>query len=267
MRFTVTLRHSAVWQMSSAVLSSQGACLLVDPGYFPRELDELAGLCSAAGGALGEPVGVVFTHGHWDHVVGWQRFPTTPVWGSPSLSAAVRAQDGVTERCLAEAREFDDRWYVARPWPLRWPQVKALSAGARLEVGGLLLEALLLPGHSADGLALLAPEQGLLLCGDYLSPCEIPFVEDLPGYRSTLQRLLTMLRRDLQQVIPGHGPALSRDEALAIAIADLAYLDQLALLAERGDRAGALALPLPRAAETPGMREHHLENCSKAGLS
>lgn len=262
MAFEVTLRHSAVWQMSSTLLSSQGACLLVDPGYFPRELEDLAGLVAPRG----EVVGVVFTHGHWDHVVGWQQFPQAPVWGSPSLSAAAQAGDAV-ERSLAEAREFDDRWYVARPWPLRWPEVRPLHAGARLEVGGLLLEALLLPGHSEDGLALLAPTQGLLLVGDYLSPCEIPFIEDLAAYRHTLQRLLELLRQDVQQVIPGHGRPLSRDEALAVACADLTYLDQLALLAERGDRAGAQALPLPRAAEVPGMRQHHLDNCQKAGLN
>jgi hypothetical protein len=59
---------------------------------------------------------------------------------------------------------------------------------------------------------------------------------------------------------------LDRSAAQAIVAADLAYLDELAELAERHDAEGALAVALPRAADVPGMREHHLDNCTAAGL-
>jgi glyoxylase-like metal-dependent hydrolase (beta-lactamase superfamily II) len=140
--------------------------------------------------------------------------------------------------------------------------VSALVEGAAL-LAGIALEALALPGHSGDGLALVVPEAGLLLPGDYLSPCEIPFVEDLDAYRATLRRLIDVASR-ITQVIPGHGRMLTTDEARAIADEDLVYLDALSACAARGDRDGAERIVLPRATGVPGMREHHLDNVRAA---
>ena len=47
---------------------------------------------------------------------------------------------------------------------------------------------------------------------------------------------------------------------------DLRYLTATQRCAESGDAKAALAIPLPRAAEVPGMRDHHLENCRRSGL-
>jgi glyoxylase-like metal-dependent hydrolase (beta-lactamase superfamily II) len=93
----------------------------------------------------------------------------------------------------------------------------------------------------------------------------LPFVEDLTSYRATLQRLIRLID-DVDEVIPGHGRRLGRDEALAIARADLGYLDALAHAAERGDVAAALAVTLPRASDDPAMHAHHRANCEAAGL-
>lgn len=258
---SIDVRTSGIWQTTSTIVAASGACLVVDPAYFPRELDELAALAAQRG----EVQAVVFTHGHWDHVIGWQTFPGAPVWTSPSLAEAIATRSDRAAQNLAQARDFDGRWYVDRPHDLRWPaHAKALADGERQSFHGITLEAWLLPGHSDDGLALIVEERRLLP-GDYLSPCEIPFVEDLHAYRATLSRLRSLLPR-LDEVIPGHGPRLSPARADAIAAADLAYLDGLARAADQRDAEAALATPLPRAAEVPGMWEHHLDNCRKAGL-
>ena len=248
----IDVTTSGIWQLSSIVLSDGGECLVVDPGYFPRELVDLARLA----GERGRARGVVFTHGHWDHVVGWTAFPEAAVHASRALADAVAGGGELARANLDKARDFDGRWYVDRS--LAWPaSVAALGEGDSLTVGGAAVRALLLPGHSPDGLALIA--DGTLLCGDYLSPLEIPFVDDLAAYRQTLARMLALLG-ELDQVVPGHGPRLSPGEARTIARADLAYLDALARCAERGDNAGAAAIALPRAASVPGMREHHAAN-------
>lgn len=268
---SLQVRHSGIWQLTSAVLSSVGQVLVLDPGYFPRELAELQALAHSAG----EVQAVVFSHGHWDHVVGWRAFPTSRVLGSESLVEAITCDSERARRDLAEAADFDRRWYIDRGAPLAWPKASALQAlhdGQTLSLGGATLQALRLPGHSPDGLGLLASQAGLLIVGDYLSPCEIPFVADLPAYRATLQRLLALLPQ-VERVVPGHGPVLSTAQARDIAQADLRYLDALAGCVDRaadGSAAAyqrALSVPLPRGASIPEMQEHHRDNLEHAGLT
>jgi glyoxylase-like metal-dependent hydrolase (beta-lactamase superfamily II) len=260
------VRHSGIWQLSSAVLCSEGQVLLIDPGYFPRELAELSALAEARG----QVSGVVFTHGHWDHVMGWRHVPSAPVYVSQPLCQAIASGSESAQKDLRDAASFDRRWYVDRGGPPAWPppdRLRSLAEGAILPLGSTLLSALQLPGHSADGLALLAREQGLLFLGDYLSPCEIPFVSDLGAYRATLGRLLALCDQ-LDRIVPGHGPILRPEQARAIARADLAYLDALAELAASPNPSltAALAIPLPRASENPDMHEHHRDNCRAAGI-
>ena len=199
----------------------------------------------------------MFTHGHWDHVMGHTALPDAPVWVSAHLATAVATNDPRAARYLEDAREFDSRWYVPRPAGHRWPQaLRGLDEGTQSWAGGDL-EVLHLPGHSPDGLGLVV--DGALLPGDYLSPCEIPFVDDVAAYQQTLRRLIELLA-DLHEVIPGHGPRLTAPEAIAIARADLDYLDRLA---SSPDRASAESMAWPRAVDVVGMRDHHLENVAK----
>lgn len=251
---TIDVQHSGIWQLSSAVVADAGACLVIDPGYFPRELEELA----ATAAARGTTTHVVFTHGHWDHVMGWRSFPGTDVVGSTRLVADVAGNTAAAVTNLSSARDFDGQWYVVRAGPLAWPErLRPLGDGETLTVGGATLRALALPGHSPDGLALLLDEPRVLFAGDYLSPCEIPFVNDVEAYRATLRRLLALFP-EMDAVVPGHGPRLSRNEAAEIARDDLAYLDALVNPAAGDD------IRLPRAADVPGMVEHHAKNIATA---
>jgi hydroxyacylglutathione hydrolase len=262
-RLQLEIRTSGIWQTNSVVLSAAGQVLIVDPAFFPRELDDLAALARGRG----EDVTVVFTHGHWDHVAGWRHFPGARCLGSAALAQAVAQGQPAARRNLDELRDFEERWYVARTAPPAWPgELRGLGDDELVTLGDREIRALALAGHSPDGLALWLADEGLLLPGDHLSSCEIPFVDDLVAYRATLARLRSLLPQ-VRRVVPGHGPALDRATATSILDADLGYLDALANCAERGDREGALALPLPRAAQVPGMREWHTKNCVAAGLA
>jgi glyoxylase-like metal-dependent hydrolase (beta-lactamase superfamily II) len=91
-------------------------------------------------------------------------------------------------------------------------------------------------------------------------------VDDFPAYRRALKRLIALIDRGIETVIPGHGPALCADDARRIAREDLRYLDAICRSAERQDPTTAREIPLPRAVDTEGMRGHHLANLAKAGL-
>ena len=85
-------------------------------------------------------------------------------------------------------------------------------------------------GHTPDGMAVWVPWARVLVCGDYLSPVEIPML--LRG------RLARRVPRDAARgssrsssrpttVVPGHGEPLDSVRALAILREDVAYLEAL----------------------------------------
>jgi glyoxylase-like metal-dependent hydrolase (beta-lactamase superfamily II) len=192
--------------------------------------------------------------------------PGTPVWMHRGLAEAIaRSGDPCVSRYLEDARAFDSRWYVPRPTGYRWPASPCgLGDGDNVELGAISVRALDLPGHSPDGLGLVVGDA--LLVGDYLSPCEIPFVDDPAAYRSTLLRLIEVVR-EVREVIPGHGARMPAEAALAIARADLAYIERLIEVGQNRDLEGARTIALPRAADVVGMREHHCDNCAKIGIA
>ncbi len=253
----IDILTSGIWQTTSTIVSSGDARIVIDPAYFPREL---AAIAERAGRDVDA---VVFTHGHWDHVMGHAMFDA-PVWLSSTLESAIATDDPRAAKYLEDAREFDSRWYVPREHGHHWPERRrGLADGECLDLGGTELRVTHVPGHSPDGIALAI--DGTLLVGDYLSPCEIPFVDDAVAYRASLERLIELVR-DAEIVIPGHGPQLIPEEALAIARADVTYLDGLLGAAAARSRDLALSLELPRATDVVGMRAHHLENLDAVGL-
>jgi glyoxylase-like metal-dependent hydrolase (beta-lactamase superfamily II) len=91
-------------------------------------------------------------------------------------------------------------------------------------------------------------------------------VENPVDYRRTLRRLLVVIDAAIDVVVPGHGPVLSAEDARRIATEDLHYVDAILRCKRAGEPEAALSIPLPRAADAPGMQDHHLQNCRQAGL-
>jgi hydroxyacylglutathione hydrolase len=253
----VDVLTSGIWQTNTAILSDRGRCLVVDPAYFPRELDAIAKRVNE----IGQTHAVVFSHGHWDHVMGHTSLPDAPVFVSATLEQAIAANDPRANKYLADAQAFDSRWYVSRPQGHQWPaKRRGLHDGESFEFGSKVCQVFHLQGHSPDGLGLLV--DGVLLVGDHLSRCEIPFVENAGAYRSTLVRLLEILQQGVRNVIPGHGPRHTAAEAVEIAQQDLGYIDALIDASSNDDAHVALRIALPRASDVVGMHEQHLSNCA-----
>jgi glyoxylase-like metal-dependent hydrolase (beta-lactamase superfamily II) len=166
-----------------------------------------------------------------------------------TTAAHLTGEPGAAQR---ELRAWDEEHYVDRA-PLSLGQVQALPVPGHVGLGEHELELHPTEGHTADGMAIWAPWARVLVCGDYLSPVEIPMLSasgSRDAYLATLERLRP-LAQQAEWVVPGHGAAIDGARALAILDEDVRYLSdwelpltrrsavQRAIDAENRERAGA----------------------------
>jgi glyoxylase-like metal-dependent hydrolase (beta-lactamase superfamily II) len=243
-----------LWQTTSLLVVGETESLVVDPAI---SADEVAGIARRAV-ELGAPVRhVLITHGDWDHVCGIGGLPDAVA--AMGEETAAKVTSGAAEASVQRAVE--GLGFV----PAGPARVDLTFArGSAIAAGPFVVETFPLVGHTADGTGFRLREHGLLVVGDYLSTIEFPFATSPAAYRLTLAGLIELLRADPPEtVIPGHGPPLSAEEALAVAETDLGYLRSLhtavvETLSRGGTRddahAAGLAVPLPREA-TPDLEE------------
>ncbi|MTD46121.1 MBL fold metallo-hydrolase [Conexibacter sp. W3-3-2] len=246
----VLVATSAAWQTTCTIVRSGDEAFVVDSPVFPTELELLPTLVQQAGFPLS---GLLATHADWDHLLARLAFPDAPLGVAETTAARLRAEPGDAARRL---RAFDDEHYVERAGTLRLGDVQALPVPGHLDIGEQALELHPTGGHTADGMAVWIPWARVLVCGDHVSPCEIPMLS--PGgsvseYRATLRRLAP-LAEQADHVVPGHGAVLDAQRALAILREDDAYLAAL----ERDPAGSASALPIAR--RSPEQKKIHERN-------
>jgi glyoxylase-like metal-dependent hydrolase (beta-lactamase superfamily II) len=245
----VIVARSVMWQTTCTIVHRGEECFVVDSPVFQDELDALPALLAQARWALS---GLLCTHGDWDHLLARLVFPDAALGCAETTAARLRAEPGAAQRAL---REFDDEHYVERPRPLSLGALQALPAPGRLEIGDVEMELLPADGHTQDGMALWLEWASVLLCGDYLLPVEIPWLQaqgSRDAYLATLERLRPYVER-AGWVVPGHGTPLDGPRALAILREDVAYLSALP----------DPDAPLPLARRSPRQRAIHAENLAR----
>src|SRR3954465_1776837 len=219
----VLVATSAVWQTTCTVLRGGDEAFVIDSPILPEELAALPAVLEQARFSLS---GLLATHGDWDHLLAPTALPDAALRVAESTARALAAEPGAAQR---ELREFDERWYVRRDRPLALGQLQALPVPGKLELGDSELELHPAEGHTPDGMAVWAPGPGVLVCGDYVSPVEIPMITkegSRDDYIATLERLAPLAER-ASAVVPGHGGPIDGTRALAIVREDLAYLRAL----------------------------------------
>ena len=232
----VVTATSRAYQTSCTLVRAGGEAFCIDSPIFPDELEIVPALAEQAGFTV---VGLLATHADWDHVLGRYSFPEAPLGCSETTAARLVSEPGNAQRKM---REFDDEFYVERPRPLSLPSAQRLPVPGKLDIGDRELELQPADGHTEDGMAIWVPWARVLVCGDYLSPVEIPMLSGFgsaSAYLATLARLEPLVEQ-ADHVVPGHGGPIDGTRAAAILREDRAYLE--ALLA---DGEGA-KLPLAR---------------------
>ena len=243
---------SRVWQTTCTAVRAADEGFVIDSPVDPEELDALPGVLAGSGFPVS---GLLATHGDWDHLLGRLAFPAASLGCGESTAARMAAEPGAAQRSL---RDFDEEQYVEGRRALALGSVQPLPVPGHLALGAAGREIELHPaeGHTADGSAFWLPWTEVLVCGDYLSPVEIPDFAgggSLDAYRATLERLRPLVAR-ARTVVPGHGAPLERDRALAILEEDADYLEGLG-------RDGARA-PLPPGRRTAAQRRRHEANAA-----
>jgi hydroxyacylglutathione hydrolase len=180
------------------VRDSTSAAVVVDPSGDATEirllLARLGATCEA----------ILLTHGHWDHLVGVADLAEGV--GAPVHMAAAESS------LLEDPNRFTPPGVTLRPYT---PDV-LLQGGETLELAGIFLDVLLVPGHSPAHLAYHA--DGSLFSGDVLFAGSVGRV-DLPG--GDWDTLVGSIRGLVESyppetvVYPGHGPATTLGQELA----------------------------------------------------
>jgi glyoxylase-like metal-dependent hydrolase (beta-lactamase superfamily II) len=228
---------------------------VIDSPVYPEELRVLPGVLEQAGYPVS---GLLATHGDWDHLLGPIAFPGVAVAAGESTVARLGSELGQAHR---ELREFDAEHYVTDRPPLSLGSLQSLPVPGKLEVGSgpsaHELELYPTGGHTPDGTAFWLPWANVLVCGDYLSPVELPAIS--PGgspitYRETLNRLEDLVTQS-EFVVPGHGGPISGERARALLDEDRAYLEALT-------RAGD-DVTLPEGRRDAVQRRLHADNVAQ----
>jgi glyoxylase-like metal-dependent hydrolase (beta-lactamase superfamily II) len=247
---------SRVWQTTCTAIRAGGEGFVIDSPVFPDELEALPAVLEQAGFPVS---GLLATHADWDHLLGRLAFPDAVLGCGESTAARLVAEPGTAQR---ELRAFDAEHYVERDRLLSLPAPQVLPVPGRLALGAEReLELHRADGHTADGIAFWLPWLGVLVCGDYLSPVEIPVLSpggSLDAYVATLSRLAPLVAQ-AQMVLPGHGRPLTSGEAARVLAEDRAYLEALR------DRGAAASLPAGRGGQV--QRRIHDQNVAGATAS
>lgn len=202
--------------------------LLFDTGY------GFGSLKAAVEQITDKPLYVVNSHGHVDHACGNAQFGTAYIHPD-DIALCMEHNTPVYRKMELEVAEvpmdFDMDAYLA----LGPGSLKPVGEGHMFDLGGITLEVLELPGHTAGSIGLYCPERKLLYVGDAMN-CFVwlflPEARNLDTYIRTLHKAASI---PFTHMIQSHEP----DPVPKRKLWD--YLD----LAEHLDYERGLAVPAP----------------------
>lgn len=204
-----------IWQISDVlddrayVVVGESSAVLVDTTIGYGDLAEVVR------GITTLPLTVLLTHNHYDHTggVGWFEEACISRLEMPFLQREEQRAMRVHEHMLKHGDAQPDVAFAARDGGK--PRYRAIGEGDRLDLGGLTVEAVLLPGHTPGSMGYLVRERRVLLSGDAVTPIMCLFFEENQGiqtYRATIAKMSTL---DFECFYTGHHDVGFAKETLA----------------------------------------------------
>ena len=223
MSLRIRVFTSGLYLMTSGVVNGTDGALLIDPGILPREIGTIRWYVDQ-----GEKPAklLVYTHHHWDHILGGQAFPSARRLAGSRFPEALESNSP-----LDEIRRFDDEHYIERDPPFEFlPPHELVEDGWSGDLGDVTFTLIHLPGHAPDMLGMLVPAEKTLFTADMLSDVELPMIDgDGSDYLASLRKIDALVASgQVETLVPGHGHVTRGADTIHARIAeDSAYVDRL----------------------------------------
>ena len=260
------VQQSEWFEVNAGIFVSQNQALLIDPGMSPAEIDSIRDFVRENGW---EMVGIYLTHWHWDHVLGPERIPNTPVYGPPFYDEAFATENQNWTLTALASWEKDASITRTTPFVIPIPD-KTFADHDLLRVGDAELQVIHVPGHCNGQAALFEKSSGLFWSADNLIDFELPFVaHSCEAYIQTLENLKTL---GIRHLVPGHAKATRDGAEINRRFArTLSYLHNLQALVTQALTEGlsaeeTISRGLKMAIRNPDALEPHRRNIGQVYL-
>lgn len=198
--------------------------ILVDTPMLPGEADDWK--CQLRGISGMDVAYVIYTHQHFDHVMGGAFF------NAPVIAHAA-AESGLTyletnlgkEIALFSPQLYRERQEMFDSYRIRRPEV-TFSKDLQLHMGDLDLQLIFVAGHSSASIIVEIPRDRVAFAGDNVVTGMPPITAN-GRFGPWIDMLQSLEKMDIDQIVPGHGETCGKEGAARIRSYFVAMRDQL----------------------------------------
>lgn len=176
-----------------------GEAVIIDPGA------DAEGIKDTLREAKMQPVAILLTHGHFDHVGAVKNLVTEfhiPVYAGEAEKEVLDDLEKILPGPFYRTEKKRDLYLLSVD--------RYLADGELLEIAGMYFTCIATPGHTIGGMSYFMPVETCVFCGDTLflenvGNTRFPTGDEETLYQSIREKLYTL--PDATRVFPGHGPA------------------------------------------------------------